>query len=120
MAKSLAKKAERSDLKKLVKEMSESKKQDRDRDVSQSHASNAHRTRRDLDTLDPENSSAANATHIRSLTTDVEMLKRDVVRVCTQHVDSAREISCIRDDLENEVKQVRAQITGLGTSSVVF
>lgn len=134
VAKSLAKKAERSDLKKLIKEM-ESKDQPKTHiqhaSFTESHRSHnnsammhhnmqgqgqqnqnlsqsqMNRSMHAMDLLDPENSSAANAKRIRSLTADVDILKSDLMKISSLHMDNSRDISDIRNDLENEVKQVK-------------
>ena len=127
VAKSLAKKAERSDLKKLIKEM-ESKENpkhimhpsssfaDSHRNTNAMHSMQSHQYNQDqsqtnrsmhaMDLLDPENSSEVNSKRLRTLTADVDILKTDLLKISSLHIDNSREISDIRNDLENEVKQV--------------
>lgn len=121
VAKSLAKKAERSDVKKLLKDV-EALGQSRsihpslfdshaprnstvNSTLHQSHHEN-NRSLQEMDLLDPENSSAANAKRIRILSTEVDIIKSDLMKISSIHVDNSRDISDIRGDLENEVKQV--------------
>jgi hypothetical protein len=68
--------------------------------------SQINRSMQEMDLLDPENSTAMNAKHIRTVTADVEILKKDLLKISSLHIDNSRDISDIRSDLENEVKQV--------------
>jgi hypothetical protein len=120
VAKSLAKKAERSDVKKLLKDL-ESKDQNKagfNDSHHQQHRSSGmasmmhqshldtNRSMHEMDLLDPENSNTVNAKKIRTLTADVDIIKNDLMKISSLHVDNSRDILDIRGDLENEVKQV--------------
>ena len=124
IAKSLARKADRSDLKKALKEV-ESKLSDRasppidarrsnlnSSTLSQSH-SHINRSQNEIDFFDPENCGDMNSKRIRSLIADVDILKKDLLKISTLHVENSKDISEIREDLENDVKQVY-QLQSLG------
>lgn len=121
VTKSLAKKADRSDLKRLQKEMVEKEQKDRAKDPSASFAgsqgdsllSNMFAPSRSMhnismtDAMDPENSNMVTAKRLRVVSSDVDVLKKDVQRLSSMHSENCRDIADLKHDLENEVKHLR-------------
>ena len=117
VAKSLAKKAERSDIKKLIKERENDRPSFLESQMSRSMLQQSqmlqptqeqvNRSMHEIDLMDPDNSQPAVAKQIRTMSLDVDIIKKDLLKISNLHMDNVREITSLRDDLVNEVKQVR-------------